>query len=114
MTNYTRGRAKEYECIDTLKLQGYQTHRTAGSHSEVDVFAFLSQGAYDAFVITGMAEERPQIRWIQCKLGNSSIKKAVIELKKMANQFPFASVELWQYTPRVKEPKITIFKNKNI
>lgn len=105
MTNYTRGRTKEYECMRMLEEQGYKTFRMAGSHSEVDVIALLSQGNYN---------EKPTTRLIQCKLGASSIKKAVVELQKLKEDYPFASVELWQFIPRVKEPKITIFKNKNI
>jgi len=40
MSNYTKGRAFEYETMKTWKEQGYTVARSAGSHSPVDVFAW--------------------------------------------------------------------------
>jgi len=39
MTNYTRGRALEYEIRDRLREDGYQTFRTAGSRGVADIIA---------------------------------------------------------------------------
>ena len=40
MTNYSRGRATEYERIEYFKKNGFQAIRTAGSHSPVDIIAW--------------------------------------------------------------------------
>lgn len=39
MTNYTRGRALEYEIRDRLREDGYQAFRTAGSRGVADIVA---------------------------------------------------------------------------
>ncbi|WP_433681934.1 hypothetical protein [Nocardia sp. CA-119907] len=39
MTNYSRGRAFEWEIRDQLREDGYQCYRCAGSRSSVDVLA---------------------------------------------------------------------------
>lgn len=40
MTNYSNGRAREYEVRDLLTGNGYQVMRTAGSHTPIDLIAF--------------------------------------------------------------------------
>ena len=38
MTNYTKGRGKEYRLMNKLKQEGYKiVFRSAGSHSKIDV-----------------------------------------------------------------------------
>lgn len=39
MSNYTKGRALEYQVMHTLTDKGYRCFRSAGSHSPVDVLA---------------------------------------------------------------------------
>lgn len=40
--NYLRGRRFEYEVAKTLKEQGYEVMRTAGSHGKFDIIALRS------------------------------------------------------------------------
>lgn len=39
MTNYHNGRKREYQVIKDLEAQGFTCARSAGSHTEVDVWA---------------------------------------------------------------------------
>jgi Holliday junction resolvase len=57
--NYIRGRRLEYDTVDTLRAMGYYTMRSAGSHTVIDIIAWL-QGYRLA---------------IQCKSGDSSFGK---------------------------------------
>jgi Holliday junction resolvase len=40
MTNYSRGRALEYDTRDLLKAEGYEVIRAAGSKGKIDLVAF--------------------------------------------------------------------------
>jgi hypothetical protein len=44
MTNYTRGRTKEYAVKKDLESQNYSVMRTAGSHGDWDLIAFQHEG----------------------------------------------------------------------
>jgi len=39
LTQYTRGRAYEYKALRILRKKGWFCHRSAASHSPVDIFA---------------------------------------------------------------------------
>ncbi len=86
MTNYAKGRVKEYECIKQLKKEGYLAVRTAGSHSALDVIAFLQKGV-----------DLPLIRVVQCKASKYVSKKDIKELKDLFLP-AIISKELWHFT----------------
>ena len=44
MTNYERGREREYRSMRYLEAAGYRAHRTAGSHGEFDVIGIAPSG----------------------------------------------------------------------
>ena len=45
MTNYTKGRAKEYRILDKLRLEGFEiVFRSAGSHSKIDCIGIHRDG----------------------------------------------------------------------
>ena len=59
MTNYTRGRSKEYRTCNALRKQGFDiVQRTAGSHSPFDIIAIRFSDM--------------KIKLVQCKLGKFS------------------------------------------
>lgn len=79
-----------------LEKEGYFCLRTAGSHSPVDVIAFLQKEGTELSII----------RAIQCKAMKYIAKKDIEELKS----FFLPSIvrkEIWHYRPR-KEVKIII------
>jgi predicted RNA binding protein YcfA (HicA-like mRNA interferase family) len=80
MTNYTRGRAKEYRVAKRLRAQGWTVLRTAGSHGPFDLIAIkeptLSQ--FDqATVFPGY------IMLIQVKGGKSAKREQIKALKEI-------------------------------
>ena len=99
MTNYTRGRAREYQCMQVLEKEGYLALRMAGSHSPFDVIGLL------------LADntELPIIRAIQCKLGSSPTKEAYKQLKGL--KIPAViQKEIWHFQNR-KPTTIQVVKN---
>jgi len=96
MTNYERGRAKEYQTMKTLQKMGYHTFRMSGSHTPFDVIAVLwKEGT-----------ELPLIRFIQVKFGKYISKGVIEELKKI--KLPSViQKEIWHYRPK-KKPRIII------
>jgi hypothetical protein len=44
MTQYRRGRQKEYEFMKMMRDDGYVTLRTAGSHGDWDILFYKDQG----------------------------------------------------------------------
>jgi Holliday junction resolvase len=44
LSNYTRGRAKEYAFMKQLREDGYTALRTAGSHGDWDVIFYKNEG----------------------------------------------------------------------
>jgi len=51
MTNYTKGRRKEYAICEQLRKQGFDiVVRTAGSHSKIDIFAIDSDNKIIKFI----------------------------------------------------------------
>lgn len=61
MTNYTKGRRKEYQLIHRLELEGYIIIRSAGSHGFADIVAI----------------KFPEIRFIQVKPDDFSEAEAM-------------------------------------
>lgn len=68
MTNYSRGRAFEYEVMQMFEKAGYITFRTAGSHGIADVIAIRKYDYGDSQIVT-------EVLLIQCKYGNKISKK---------------------------------------
>jgi len=100
MSNYTRGREKEYRAIKLLEEQGYYCIRSAGSHTVIDVIAFLQKNGL----------EMTPIRAIQIKSGRSPYKKDLKKLQQLS--LPFSvSKELWRFIPRKKHPEIIVVEN---
>lgn len=84
MTNYTRGRNREYQVMHSLREQGWVCSRSAMSHGPVDVFA--AKGG--------------KILLIQVKSGSARIGKAELDvLKRWAEAFD-ATAEVWSYKSR--------------
>ena len=64
--NYIKGRRKEYAIMKSLKDEGYIiAHRTAGSHSPIDVFA--------------IHKEKKIIKLIQSKPDNYKLTKSLLK-----------------------------------
>lgn len=99
MSNYAKGRAKEYECMRILERQNYHCFRTAGSHTPFDVIA----------VLWGNGKELPLIRFMQVKYGKKVDKKTIKEIENF--KLPaIIQKEIWHFRPR-KGYKIIIIKN---
>lgn len=78
MTNYTKGRAFEYQVKKILEKDGQTVWRTAGSHSPVDLIAVYK----DTF-------GNMQINFIQCKTGKKINKDSLLkEVKKSMSVIP--------------------------
>jgi Holliday junction resolvase len=96
MTNYTRGRAFEYEIVKYFKNLGYLAYRSAGSHSPVDVTAISSDKVY---LIQAKVTKR-KINPANLSLYDSDLLK----LQKLAVH-PIVTKQLW-----VKELRKTVHK----
>jgi len=97
MTNYARGRAKEYAVIKELEKEGYYCIRSAGSHKCADIVCFLQKDN----------EELPLIKFIQVKSGNSPYKKDMFKLHKL--KLPaIIQKQLWIIKPYQEIRKIII------
>lgn len=94
MTNYSRGRSKEYETMKSLRNEGWVCSRSAMSHGPVDVFA-----AKDGVV-----------RLIQVKSGSSRMKKGELEILKNWGDAFDATAEIWYYKRRKKLQKYVVRK----
>ncbi len=97
--NYNNGRAREYQTMRTLEALGYECFRTAGSHSPIDVIAFLKENITNT-------DGLPVLRAIQCKSKKYLQKN---EIKNLTSyQLPLTiRKEIWHYRPR-QEVKIII------
>lgn len=95
MTNYARGRAREYRCQDALREHGFLTTRAASSQGAFDVIAVAVTGS---------------IRLIQCKSGGAYVsRKDRAVLQTLADGLRGkASVEIWRYPIRCAEPTVEI------
>ena len=84
MTNYRRGYVFEQWIVNTLKQEGYDAQRTAGSHGKYDVIAMKVHS----------------VRLIQaktCKKGGEAVMKREIKaFREYRNKLPMmASLEVW-------------------
>jgi hypothetical protein len=102
MSNYTRGRSKEYETMRRLKKEKYYCFRMAGSHSPFDVLAFLRANQL----------EFPVIRAVQVKYCKDGSFKKEIKFLKEFKMPAMVQKELWIYRPRRKKPEIIVVKNE--
>ena len=92
MTNYSRGRAREYKTMELLREKGYVCSRSAMSHGPVDVFA--AKGG--------------KILLVQVKSGSARIKKDELKLlKKWATAFD-AEAQVWSFKKRGRLLKVTV------
>ncbi len=92
MTNYTRGRSREYQVMHRLRREGWVCSRSAMSHGPVDVFAARAGS----------------ILLIQVKSGSSRMKKLELEIfKRWAEEFD-ARAEVWSYKKRGKLEKLIV------
>jgi len=93
MTNYYKGRAREYRVLHRLRSDGWFCTRSAASHSPVDIFA----------------GKEGQTLMIQVKSGRgrlaSTERKALIEWAKAFN----GRAEVWRFKKGSK-PEIEIIE----
>lgn len=89
-SNYRKGRAREWKTCKLLEAAGYTAARTAGSHGEFDVLAFNEHG----------------FRLIQVKAGSANITPAEREFLRDLHRPENASVEVWRWKDRIREPLI--------
>ncbi len=84
VTQYERGRSKEYRAMEMLRKEGWVVGRSAASHSPVDIFA-ARLGA---------------ILLVQVKSGKARVKaEEAKELVKWAEAFN-ADAEIWHFKGR--------------
>jgi len=84
VTQYARGRAWEYKCMELLRREGWVVGRSAASHSPVDIFA----------------AKEGRVMLIQVKSGKARIKSDELrELVKWATAFN-ADAEVWHFKGR--------------
>ena len=99
MSNYTRGREKEYRAIKLLEEQGFYCIRSAGSH-KVDIIGFLQKDGL----------ESPYVKAVMVKSGSAPYKEDIKFLKQLF--LPFCvSKEVWRFIPRKKHPEIIVVEN---
>ncbi len=87
MSNYSKGRKREYDVMDILKKAGYQCLRTAGSHGMWDVIAIGPSN----------------IRLIQVKLNRTPTpaERRAIEEFRVA---PRTTKEVWMFRTGARKP----------
>ena len=81
MTNYQKGRYREYRCRDYLRELGYFVVRSAGSKTAADIIAISEN---DVLVI-------------QVKSKGEAGKKAVEKLKAQVPKNPNITRQVWEY-----------------
>jgi Holliday junction resolvase len=96
VTQYERGRSKEYTVMTLLKSEGWVVARSAGSHSPVDIFAAK-------LGVTLL---------VQVKKGKARMKaQEAKELVKWAEAFN-ANAEIWHFKGRGHLEKRRIFARR--
>lgn len=94
MSNYAKGRRREYRVQRILELAGYQTIRAASSKGIADVIAVRGR----------------EVRFISVKSGkcyaSATEREALNELKRYS--LGHFSVEIWRFPNRCKEPLIEV------
>jgi Holliday junction resolvase len=96
MTNYSRGRSREYETMKRLREEGWVCSRSAMSHGPVDIFA-----AKDGVV-----------RLIQVKSGSSRMKKGEVDVLRSWGEAFDANAEIWYYKKKGKLQKHVVRSQK--
>ena len=96
MTNYTRGRSREYQTMHELRAEGWFCSRSAMSHGPVDVFA-----AKDGVV-----------RLIQVKSGSSRMKKGDVDILRSWGDAYDGIAEVWYYKKRGRLQKLVVRKQR--
>jgi Holliday junction resolvase len=92
MTNYTRGRIREYQTMHILRNDGWMVSRSAMSHGPVDVFA----------------AKNGIVKLIQVKSGSSRMKKGDLEILRSWAEAFNARAEVWYYKKRGRLQKIPV------
>ncbi len=96
VTQYERGRSKEYKTMELLRGEGWVVARSAGSHGPVDIFA-----AKDGSILL-----------VQVKRGRARMKSdEAKELVKWAEAFN-ADAEIWHFKGRGNLLKRRVFARK--
>ena len=90
--NYRKGRAREWKTITVLGRAGWPAFRTAGSHGPFDVFALGPTG----------------VRLIQVKSGSARLSPVDREKLKGLVRPPNATLEVWRWPDRSREPFIEV------
>jgi Holliday junction resolvase-like predicted endonuclease len=92
VSNYSKGRLREYRAQRILEAAGYTTTRAAGSKGAADLIAWDTQ----------------RIRFISVKSGGayaSAVEREALELLPVP---PNASKEIWRMPARCREPLIEV------
>lgn len=95
MANYHAGRRREYRAQRILEAAGYNTIRAASSKGAADVVA-IGDGI---------------VRFISVKSGGayaSAIEREALEMLKLKLERVGATVEIWRFPERCKEPLIEV------
>lgn len=90
MNQYRKGREREYRTMRLLEAAGFSAFRMAGSHSPVDVIGLSPLG----------------IRLIQVKSGRANVTPLEREKLKGLDRPDNATIEVWRWKDRVREPAI--------
>lgn len=93
MTNYARGRSKEYAACKALRDDGYCAQRTAGSHGVFDITAVSAT----------------TIKLVQVKYTDSGYwQDGNVELLKQLPVPPSTNKEIWVYRKGISQPTIHV------
>jgi Holliday junction resolvase len=96
VTQYERGRSKEYRAMTLLKSEGWVVARSAGSHSPVDIFA----AKLGVTLLVQVKSRKARVKAPEAK-----------ELVKWAEAFN-ANAEIWHFKGRGHLEKRRIFARK--
>lgn len=95
MSNYGKGRRREYRAQSILEAAGYLTIRAASSKGVCDVIAFGPGSIRLVSVKSGSARlssvEREGLQWLAKSLAGKAV------------------VEAWRFLPRARQPLIEVF-----
>ena len=96
VTQYERGRSKEYRAMTLLKSEGWVVARSAGSHSPVDIFA----AKLGVTLLIQVKSRKARVKALEAK-----------ELVKWAEAFN-ANAEIWHFKGRGHLEKRRLFARK--
>ena len=93
VSNYYRGRSREYRALQLLRRDGWLCSRSAASHSPIDIFA--GKGG--------------QVIVVQVKSGRARMTSAEVdELRAWAKAYN-ARAEVWKFGKRGQLTKKTVY-----